>query len=52
MSDNFIRVYENQFPDDLCDKLVDMLEENIKIGKTHKGVAGKNELDSVKKRQH
>ena len=49
VSDNFIREYKNQFPDDFCDKLINILEENVKIGRTHKGVSGKNKLNVHKK---
>ena len=49
ISDNFIREYKNQFPDEFCDKLINLLEENLKIGKTHKGALGKNEFNTRKK---
>ena len=45
-SDNFIREYKNQFPNNFCDKLINILEENLKIGRTHKGVLGKNKLNA------
>ena len=48
-SDNFIREYKNQFPNNFCDKLINILEENLKIGRTHKGVLGKNKLNAHKK---
>ena len=49
MSDNFIRFYKNQFPDDLCDKLINLLENNIKKGKSHSGVVGKNAINPTQK---
>ncbi len=49
ISDNFIREYKNQFPDEFCDKLINLMEENLKIGTTHKGVLGRNKLNARKK---
>ena len=49
MSDNYIKQYEKQFPDWFCDRLVKILEDNDNKGLTHKGISGKDNLDSKKK---
>ena len=49
MNDNFIRVYKNQFPDELCDELINIIENNCAQNKTHKGLSGKNKLNSENK---
>ena len=43
--DNFIKTYKNQFTDDLCDKLINVFEQNHKEGLTEFGDFGKGSKD-------
>jgi hypothetical protein len=46
MKESFIRQYKNQFPDELCEKLINILEDGISKNVSHAGTAGRNESDS------
>ena len=46
---NFIHTHENQFPDELCDRLVALFEQADKMNVTRKGTSGTGSVSDAKK---
>ena len=46
---SFIKEYINQFPGQLCDRLIQILENNITSGYAHAGLLGKDKSNTAKK---